>query len=317
MSFPTLSEIYEQTRWACGDTEVAGGQIYTNTLLLPHIQAATRELWRGMRNLAVPRVQRTFYYTLPANTAIFYPSTALITDFSEPSGPISQRGSLTSVAITAAALAGSGTGLNITCGSAHGLTTGQMVTLEQINGLQGANVLCSVTVTSSTAFTANGVVTTGTYSSGGYVVTSQNEFEDLVWVDRVPVSTTQSTQGIGAVVYKDGYFQFTPSTDNQQLRVQYWSSAKVPTTGTDVVAFNDCIDFISQFAASNACKSQGANDRAATLWDMAVGPAYTQGVKGGSMRELLLSAVRQRQNMDPYSRGPKPFREQTDNFGYI
>lgn len=314
MSFPTLTEIYEQTRSECGDTEVAGGQIYTNTLLLPHIQSACRELWRGMRNLAVPRVYRTFYYTLPANTSIFYPSTALITDFSEPAGPISRRGSLTTVAV-AAATQGSGY-LDITCTGAHSLTTGDMVVLQQLGGLQGANVICTVTVTSATQLFANGVVTTGTFTSGGSIVTSRNEFGELPWCTVLP-ATTQATDGLNGVIYRGGFFEFTQSNTAQQIRVPYWSSANVPTTGSDAIAVNDSIDFIAQFAAAKACKAQGANDRAAALWEMAVGPSYTQGIKGGSLRELLVTAVRQIQNRDPYSRGPKPFRPQQDNFSYI
>jgi hypothetical protein len=314
MSFPTLTNIYEQTRSECGDTEVAGGQIYTNALLLPHIQAACRELWRGMRNLAVPRVSRVFYYTLPANTSVFYPSTALITDFSEPSGPISRRGSLTTVAVAAATQA-SGY-LDITCTGAHNLSTGAMVVLQQLGGLNGANVACTVTASSATQLFANGLVTTGTYTSGGSVVTSRNEFGDIAWANVLP-STTQATDGISSVSYKDGFFQFMPSTTEQQIRVPYWSSANVPTTGSDTVAVNDCIDFLAQFAGSKACKAQGANDRAAALWEEAVGPEYTRGVMGGSLRQLLITAVRQIQNKDPYERGPKPFRPQTDNYGYI
>ncbi|NBW07808.1 MAG: hypothetical protein EBR82_07255 [Caulobacteraceae bacterium] len=314
MSFPTLTEIYDKTRSECGDTEVAGGQIYTNALLLPHIQAACRELWRGMRTLAVPRVSRTFYYTLPANTSVFYPSTALITDFSEPSGPVSVRGSLTSIGVAAATQA-SGF-LDITCTGIHGLSTGAVVVLQQLGGLNGANVACTVTASSASQLFANGLVTTGTYTSGGNVVTSQNEFGPLPWASALP-ATTQAVDGISSVVYQDGFFQFMPSTTEQQIRVPYWSSAAVPTTGTDTVAVNDCIDFLSQFAGSKACKAQGANDRAASLWEEAVGPAYTSGVIGGSLRQLLVTAVRQIQNRDPYDRGPRPFRPQMDNYGYI
>lgn len=315
MSFPTLTEVYEQTRWKCGDTEVAGGQIYTNAILLPHIQEGTRALWRGLRNLAVPRVRRTFYYTLPANTAVFYPSAALITDLSEPSGPVSQRGAVTSVAVSAAVL--SGGSLAVTTSGAHNLVTGNIVVLEQLGGLNGANVLCSITVTSPTQFTANGVSTTGTYTSGGYVTTSQNEFSDLVWATQLPTSTTQNTTGLDLCVYAGGFFQFIPSNDARQIRISYWSSAQVPTAGTDQIGFNDCIDFIAIYAAAEASRSQGATQQYLTLREQAVGPEFTRGVYGGEMRQLMSAAVRQIQNQDPYERGPRPFRPQTDNYGYI
>jgi len=313
MSFPTLTEVYEQTRAECGDTEVAGGQIYTNSLLLPHVQSATRTLWRGLRNLATPRVQRTFFYTLPANTNTFHPSTALITDFSEPSGPVAQRGGLTSVAVSGA-LQGA-MSLAITCSTAHNLTTGDTVVLEQL-GLSGSNILCTITVTSPTQFTANGVITTGPYSGGGFVVTSSNEFTALEYRQAIPSSTTRDSRGLAVAVYQNGYFQFLPSNEDQQIRITYWSSAQVPTTGADQIAFNDCIDFLAKYAGSMACKAQGANDRAATLKEESVGPRFNDGIFGGELRQLMQAAVRERQNLSPYERSPRPFREQGYGLGY-
>lgn len=308
MSFPTLSEVYTQARAKCGDTEVVGGQIYTNSILLPHVQEATRALWRGLRNLATPRVQRTFYYTLPANTSIFYPQTALITDFSEPSGPVCQRDGLTAVAVAAATQNGSN--LDITCTGPHGLTTGDVVVLEQLGGLKAANALCAVTATSATQLFANGVITSGTYTSGGFVVTSQNEFQPLEYASAVPTATTQSTPGLTIAVYADNYFQFLPSNNNQQIRITYWSSSEVPVSDADKIYFNDCIDFVAIYAAAEASKAQGAMTQYEQMRRQAVGPRFDEGVYGGEMRQLMQAAVRERQNMSPYERAPRPYRQQ-------
>lgn len=310
MSFPTLTELYESTRAKCGDTEVSGGQIYTNAVLLPHIQEAVRVMWRGLRNLAVPRVHKVFYFTLPANTSILHPSTALITDFSEPAGLVSARGGITSAAVTGATPGTSS--LSVTCSGGHGLTTGNSVVLQQLAGLNGANVLCAVTVSSSTVFTANGVVATGTYTSGGTVVTSQNEFAQLVLVRELPASSTQVSAELSMYVYQEGVFRFIPASNDRQVRVPYWSSATVPSTGSDQVGFNDSIDFISIYAAAEACSSQGADARYAKLMNQAVGPNFSAGGYGGELRQLMVAAVRQRQLENPYSRGPMPFREQPE-----
>ena len=312
MSFPTLTEIYEQTRSKCGDTEVSGGQIYTNALLLPHVQEAVRVLWRGLANLGTPGVRRTFYYTLPANTSIFYPSTAGITDFTQPSGAIAQRGSITQVAITGAVAAA--TGLQVTCGSAHSLTTGNVVTLEQIGGLYGANILATVTVSSPTVFIANGVVVSGAYTSVGYVSTSTNEFVDVPQGLALPAASNQSNTELSGVIYQEGRFQFNPATAASQIRIAYWSSGKVPASGSDQIPVNDCIDFVSVYAAAEASKSQGANDRYAMLHEQALGPSYSEGVFGGEMRQLFSSAVRQLQNLSPYDRGPMTFRNGLDSY---
>ncbi len=313
MSFPTLTECYAQTRAECGDTAVAGGQIYTDPMLLPHIQNATRALWRGMRNLAVPRVRRELYYTLPANTSIFYPAIALVTDFSEPSGPVAARGGVTMIAnIAATPIA---RGVDITCSGPHGLTTGNTVVLEQIPTLKNINVQCAITVTSSFQLIADGVLTSGPSSTpGGYVTYSSNEFGDLQWATGIPSGVNNTSTQLGAVRWQNGYFQFVPCSEAKQLRIFYWSSAQVPTTGTDQIGVNDCIDFISQFAAGKAQKAQGANDRAATAMDQAVGPGYTRGTLGGELLQLLQTAVRERQNLPPYQRSPRPFREQAYSY---
>jgi len=311
MAQPTLTEIYSQARAKCGDTEVSGGQIYTDTLLLPHIQEATRALWRGLRNLAVPRVKRTVYYTLPANTSFFSP-TIIVSDFSEPADMVSQRGGITSVAISNAVQ--SGNNLVVTTSASHNLETGDMVVLEQLGAIRWANVLSPVIVDSSTQFTINGLLTEAVYSSGGYVVTSNNEFEDIPWADKLPSATTQASPALGVCVYANRAFQFSPSTENRQLRIQYWSSVVVPTSGSDVIAFNDCIDFVAIYAASEASESQGASTRAARLKVQAVGPSYDNGIIGGELRSLMSSAVRQMQLKEPYARGPRPFREQPGHY---
>jgi len=313
MAQPTLTEVYSHTRSKCGDTEVSGGQIYTDTLLLPHIQEATRALWRGLRNLAVPRVKRTFYYTLAANTSFLPLSPETITaDFSQPADMVAQRGGLTSVAISN--VVQSGNNLVVTTSSNHNLSTGDIVVLEQIGGIRWVNVLTPVVVDSSTQITVNGLIGSGTYTVGGYVVTSNNEFDEVPWADYLPSATTQSTPWIAACVYANRSFQFAPSSENRQLRIQYWSSSTVPAIGADVIAFDDCIDFISMYAGAEACESQGAASRAAKLRTQAVGPGYDNGIIGGELRSLMSSAVRQMQLKEPYARGPRPFRAQPGHY---
>lgn len=311
MSYPTLTNIYDQARAECGDTEVAGGQIYTNTILLPHIQAAVRALWKAFRNTGAKRVLKTLYYTLPANTAVLSP-VAVASDFSAVAPGIGERGGLTSVAISGAVQAA--TGLQITTGSSHGFSTGDVIVIEQVGGLVGANILASIAVSSSTVFIANGVVVTGSYTSGGYAVKSTNQFAYVPLVGTQPSASLQSSTAITAAFFDGQYIRFTPSTQNRQLRIPYYSSAEVPTTGSDQILIDDCIDFLAACAAWKACAAMGAPVRAAELKERAVGNEYDKGINGGELRRLIVSHVRAMQALPPNERGPAPFREQNNNF---
>lgn len=311
MSYPTLAEIYEQTRAECGDKEVAGGQIYTDAILLPHVQGAVRAMWSVLANLAAPRIRKTLYYTLPANTSVLNPG-SIESDYSQLAGRIGERGGLTSVAISNAVV--SGNVLTITCSVAHGFSTGDVIVLEQIGGLVGANIMVAITVTSTTAFTANGVVASGTYTSGGFAVKSANEFAEIGMTTATPVATTQSVPYIAAAYFDGMYLRFNPASENRQLRIPYYASAVVPTTGTDRIMVNDSIDFLSMYAAWKACSAQGAPVLASALKEQAVGNGYEKGINGGALFRLVNGAVRAMQQLPPNERGPAPFREQNSNF---
>ena len=79
MSFPTALNVFDLCRSNLGDEAVSGGELYTNTLLLPFLNAANREMFRVLESLQLPRVKTYAYYNLPANTGVLYPATASIT----------------------------------------------------------------------------------------------------------------------------------------------------------------------------------------------------------------------------------------------
>lgn len=54
----------------------------------------------------------------------------------------------------------------VTCDAAHGLSTGAVVTITGADGTSNVNGTHPITVTGSTTFTFNDVVSSGTYTSG-------------------------------------------------------------------------------------------------------------------------------------------------------
>ena len=310
MSFPTVTEIYGQARASLADVEVSGGQIYTDAVLLPFVQEAVRRLKSVMKNVSDAMVIKTFYYVLPANTSVLAPSTAGITDLTQPIY-VEERGDLSTASVSAAT---QGTGvLNVTTSAAHGFSTGNIVTLNALGGLKNANGLFAITVTGATTFTANGVVTVGTYTSGGVACYSTDHFSEMSARDQIK-DVNEPTNTLNAYAWSDGQFFFHAANEQRQLRVAYYSSATTPTSGSDIITIDDSLDFLATYAAAKAARSRRATSIAGDLIQDAVGGYEGDGMIGGKLRELVNTGVKEWQNLSPEERRRKPFREQVTSW---
>ena len=310
MSFPTVTEIYGQARATLADVEVSGGQIYTDTVLLPFVQEAVRRLKSVMKNVSDAMVIKTFYYILPANTSVLAPSTAGINDLTQPIY-VEERGDLTTVNVSGATQAAGG--LNITTATAHGFSTGNIITLNALGGLKNANGLFGITVTGGSTFTANGVVTVGTYTSGGVACFSNNQFSEMAARDQVK-DVTEPTNTLNYYAWSDGQFFFHSANEQRQLRVAYYSSAATPTSGSDIITIDDSLDFLATYTAAKAARSRRAIAIAGDLIQDAVGNYEGDGIIGGKLREIVNTGVKEWQNLSPEERRRKPFREQVTSW---
>lgn len=310
MPYPTLTECYTRCREILGDTE-GGGQIYTNAILLGHVQSAVREMFRTMRNLATTRVIREIYYILPANTTVLLPVTMGINDFAEPIS-IAERGGLSSVAITGAVNVAAG--LQVTTAT-NTFNTGDIVTLNALGGLRDVDGAYGVTVLSPTQFIANGLYTVGTYTSGGTAAHSSNNFAILDFGTTVVVSQS-NTSRITNVAWRENRLWFPLCDEERQLQVIYYSSGSVPVSANDQVTVDDSLDFLATFAAALASKSLGADVISADLRQQAVGDDWKRGIPGGLLRGLMQAAVRQLQNRPPEERCRQAYRPVIPVFGF-
>src|SRR5579885_1687207 len=84
MAKPVLEDIFTQCRSLLGDDQVAGGQIFTDTILQPFVASAIRELFRAMRGTEDPFVLSDAYWVLPANTTVLDPATMGLANFDIP-----------------------------------------------------------------------------------------------------------------------------------------------------------------------------------------------------------------------------------------
>jgi hypothetical protein len=292
MAIPTLQNVWDAARGHLGDDGVSGGQIFTNTVLTPHSSMAFRELWRVMASVGTPRVRKEKYYLLGANTSYLDPATAGITDMGEPEW-VEERTLGGSAAISAFTAATSPT---VTTSTPHGLNTGDYAIIG--GTIAGLTTIpygqYAVTVIDATSFTLNGAISVGTWSSGGTVYRSTEEWR-LVWppVDSIPSVTT----GNGVIVmyaWMGDIFQFPPTTGQRQLRITYLSSGAAPTSANDSIGIDDSLDFLAARTAGLAADSRGGMNRAATLNALAIGPGTAAKADGsdGLLNQFLLSIVR-------------------------
>ena len=304
----TVQQVLDDVRSHLADNAISGGEIYTNTVLLPFFQMAYREMFRVMQTIQLPRVQTTAYYNLPAQTGYLDPSTAGISDMGEP-WEMGERQVTSALSVSAISITSSVPTLTT---AAHGLTDGDRIVVYKAGGVTGVNGLWAVNVTSSTQFELNGAVAVGTYTSGGVASTSDEDFQDIRFVDEIDDTEGDLPDRLRIVAWVGDVFRFVPCSQIRQLRIRYISSGNAPTLVTDSVGLDDAKDYLAVRTAGLACASKGAPSRASELNTMALGPKQVEAdASGGLLRQLMLAGVLQMQSQRPI-RMP-PFRQVRSN----
>lgn len=301
MAFPTVSECYTAARARAAD--VSAG-ILTDAVLLPGVQAAVRDLFRVLANYGNPRVIKTEFYPLPAYASVLSPATAGISDMGEPI-LVAERGGLTTVSVSAVSV--SAPNVVITTGLAHGRANGDMVTLNQLGGLVGAGGMYSALATGASQLTIKGLLVTGSFTSGGTVGYSTEKFSEIdITNDPLSVPTDVSTT-IGKGAWLGDRWQFRPSSEIREIAIVYYSSATIPTSGSDVIGVDDCIDFIAARALGIVCATR-APQIAAMQNQEAFGIDPNRSGRSGLLRDIVQNAVRTMQTNDQSDRQRPPFR---------
>lgn len=298
---PTKQNVMDAARFYLADDQVAGGEVFTNTILEAPFQMSYRELFRAMQGLANPRVVREAYYDLPVNTGYLSPATAFITDMGEVES-VEERGALTSVSITGAT---AGSGFVTIAATAHPFATGNVAVVFGVTGMTGLTGQWGVTKVDANSFKINGAVGIGAYVSGGTATLSTDSFTPMVPVERI-TDSTGATDTLGIFAWFEDAFHFPICTTIRELRIVYLSSASTVVGASDTTGVDDSLDFLAIRTAGLAASSRGARDRAGELNMMALGQNGQADGTGGILRELIAVAVRALQ-ANPVRR--PPFRQ--------
>jgi hypothetical protein len=304
MAKPVLEDIFNQSRSLLGDDTQAGGQIFTDTVLQPHVAMAIRELFRVLRSVEDPFVLQDAYWLLPAEFTVLDPATMGLANFDLPEWiewqlPGSPITPITGVTVGTY----NGNPVATVTATNHGLTNGATVVTYGIGGFDyfnNPNGAWAVNVIDANTVTLNGCTATGTYSSGGSIMPLANQFTQMEPVDRiVNVSVTPGANPLNVYAWEGGVMRFYPASQPMLLRVVYRTSGIAPTNTAAMVPIDDSLDYISTRAAGTAAAAKGADQMAQALTELAVGPNGEADANGGILRQLVQTSIRnmQRQQM--------------------
>lgn len=300
MAFPTVAQCNTAAQSRAADVD---GDILTAAVLLPGIQGAVRDLFRAFSIFDNPRIIKSVYYPLPANTTVLHPATAGISDMGEPIA-LYERGNITTVNVDSATANASS--LSVSTATAHGRTTGDMVTLNQLGGITGADGMFAATVVDADDLTINGLVCGGTYTSGGTVTYSAERFSPVASLASSRQLPNDTDSRVRASAWEGDRWLLGQANAAVEIAIDYYSSATVPTGDTDVIAVDDCVDYIAY--------------RALAIVNMVRAPQIAQVANAEASRilqDMVRQGVKSLQTIDQQQRQRPPFRSRNEYTSYL
>ena len=226
----TFEHLCDLVRSLLGDTDVAGGDVFTNEAITEPYKAAWAEMMAMMTADQIPAAKRIWYETLASYTSRLVPTQAAITDL-ESVVALEERPAGTSVTISDVVDDGGGA-IQITTSGAHALSSNQKVFVGDVSGVPEANGSWFVTVSAPTIIVLRGSSfrEDSDYDSGGTIVTSSDQFRDVHRVEDLPDRDPQAELGVYS--WREDAFQFIGATADIQLRITFMFNNEAPTTGS-------------------------------------------------------------------------------------
>lgn len=303
---PLVSEVYTGVRSVLGDTKIAAGETFTDAILQPHYQSAYSELFRSLQAASSPLIEQVAYYNVPINTGYLKPSTLGISNLGNIES-IWERGSVSAWAISAVT---PGAGIATVISAATTLATGNQAVVFGVLGISSdINDIWTVTVNSSTSTQLNGCAAVGTYTSGGTISTSTEQFLELSPRNDIDWSNQATADAFVMYAFEKGIIRVPPCNNIRQIKVVYRMSGEAPMVTTSSTGIDDCLDFLKYRIAGMVGPSKGMLTRAQGYSMRAVGPNWeSQQIPGGILAQLLMNGVRNLQRLPPQLRRTPPWR---------
>lgn len=292
----TIGDCIDLAQQKLGDES---GELFTDAILRPHIISAFRDLGRLIKNVQIPRAKRIRYAQILANQSSFtfdwspQASGPALPDFASQIA-IEERAETSSYSISTISGTGSDS-ITITTSVAHGLTVGNMVALIGTGWrwLDGMHAVYSIP--SSSSFTVRGTYAAGT-TNVGVVSIGQDRFQPVSiepWIRDYPQTLVNQLESVAVA---ENTLLFAPCNNNRQVRIVYNADADNLASDSDLIGWDDAIDFLAVVGGQYAASSKGAQGKADMLEVLAFGPSRNRtNPDGGLARALLADAVRSEQ----------------------
>lgn len=305
----TFQNVCDDARGLLNDTDVTGGEIFTNTGLQTHRERAYRELFDVMAQVQTPRIERVIYWIVPANSTLVSPvGTIGMKDFSEPI-LLEERNSLTTVAISST---GTSSPIQVTTPTPHGLGNNQEVTIMGVQGTTAPWGRWFITVVDNFNFTLNSSITDGQAGTGGTVCWSNETFTDMDPLDRE--SDRQPSDKLLDYFWHEGVLRFRGATTTRQLRITYRASGNPTSQTNQPLGIDNALTFLGCRTASLAADGKGWYEKSDRLAKLALGPKMEPDGSGGFLRSFLNGQVIAMQRQQRQRQLFRPKRNSADWF---
>lgn len=302
MSDPVVSDVLSHAAELLGDPD---RDLFDDNVLLPRYGTAYRDIFRLMDKWNLPSVRRVIFYNLSAYRNVLEPVTTGIADMGNPT-KLWERGNLTTTTISAASDASP---IVLTVADASPFSDNDDATVHGVVGPTGRiNGKWFIDVTGN-AVTLNGSLAAGTWSSGGTLTKSSDDFTEMNNPHRL--SQQDPAQFLREWVWRDDVFWFRGSTEERQLKIEYESSGDPPVTGA--IGIDDSLDFLAHRTAALAALSRGMEGRSKDLMFLAVGKTGQPDGSGGFLHDLMQPMVMEKQKRH---RRPGAFRARRRHLYY-
>lgn len=288
---PTGQNICDLVRAITGDTQIAGGQIFTNAYLYGQVlgatppysgvggpmQSAYNWLFERMRTENDRRSRRTSFALINANINYINPLTIGIGNMGNPID-IWERGSVTSLPVTAVTVQAAATGIDpyVQLAVAHGgaLVNGQSIETYLIQGLSDdVNDYWTITVPDNNHIRLMGATPSGAWTATtGLVLISTEQWPATpmarVWDLFTAGTLTRLTPGNQFCnwQWQTAVIRVPPVQASREIKINYNLSGKVPLDPTVSLGIDDSLNVLAYRVAGIVGNAKGKSTTLTAGW---------------------------------------------------